>query len=42
VRADIDDAAGWAGSELVMTNTTAPGPDLTLGPWQVVIYRRQA
>ena len=40
-RAEIDDAAVWSSAELVLTNTAAPpSPDLTLGPWQAVIYRR--
>jgi oligo-1,6-glucosidase len=39
VRADLDDAAAWARAELVLTNTTPPD-DLTLGPWQAVVYRR--
>jgi oligo-1,6-glucosidase len=41
VRAGIDDAAAWASAELVLTNTaTPPSGDLTLGPWQAVVYRR--
>jgi len=41
VRAEIDDAATWASAELVLTNAAAPPPDdLTLGPWQAVVYRR--
>jgi oligo-1,6-glucosidase len=40
VRAEIDDAAAWAAAELVLTNTATPGHDLTLGPWEVVVYRR--
>jgi oligo-1,6-glucosidase len=41
VRAEIDDAAAWASAELVLTNTaTPPSDDLTLGPWQAVVYRR--
>ncbi|GGK81027.1 glycoside hydrolase family 13 protein [Mangrovihabitans endophyticus] len=52
VKAELDDAAEWAASELVLTNTAAPsgdlmigpdltsGPDLTIGPWQAVVYRR--
>jgi oligo-1,6-glucosidase len=40
VRAEIDDAAAWAAAELVLTNTATPSDDLTLGPWQVVVYRR--
>jgi len=39
VRAEIDDAAAWSGAELVLTNLPAP-EDLTLAPWQAVIYRR--
>jgi oligo-1,6-glucosidase len=40
-RAEIDDAAVWSSAELVLTNTAAPpSPDLTLGPWQAVVYRR--
>jgi oligo-1,6-glucosidase len=38
-KADIDNAAAWASAELVLTNTT-PATDLTLGPWQAVVYRR--
>jgi oligo-1,6-glucosidase len=38
-KAGIDDAAAWSSAELVLTNTTAP-TDLTLGPWQAVVYRR--
>jgi oligo-1,6-glucosidase len=38
LRAGIE---GWAGAELVLTNLPAPPPDdLTLAPWQAVIYRR--
>ena len=40
VRAEIDDAAAWTAAELVLTNTAAPAADLTLGPWQAVVYRR--
>jgi oligo-1,6-glucosidase len=40
VRAEIDDAAAWAAAELVLTNATAPSDDLTMGPWQAVVYRR--
>jgi oligo-1,6-glucosidase len=39
-RAEIDDAAAWAAAELVLTNTATPARDLTLGPWEVVVYRR--
>jgi oligo-1,6-glucosidase len=46
VKADIDDAAAWASAELLLTNTPAqslpaPSGDLTLGPWEVVVYRRR-
>jgi oligo-1,6-glucosidase len=40
VRAEIDDAAAWSSAELLLTNTAAPSADLTLGPWQAVVYRR--
>ena len=40
-KADIDDAAAWTSAELVLTNTAAPPDDLTLGPWQAVVYRRK-
>jgi oligo-1,6-glucosidase len=40
VKAEIDDAAAWAAAELVLTNATAPSHDLTMGPWQAVVYRR--
>jgi len=40
VRAEIDDAAAWTAAELVLTNAAAPSDDLTLGPWQTVVYRR--
>jgi oligo-1,6-glucosidase len=40
-KAEIDDAAAWSSAELLLTNTAAPpAPDLTLGPWQAVVYRR--
>jgi oligo-1,6-glucosidase len=42
VRAEIDDAAVWASAELLLTNTAAPSENLTLRPWQAVIYRRTA
>jgi oligo-1,6-glucosidase len=41
VRPDIEDAATWANAELLLTNTVAPPDDLTLAPWQAVIYRRR-
>jgi oligo-1,6-glucosidase len=39
VRAEIEDAIAWEDAELVLTNVAAP-TGLTLGPWQVVVYRR--
>jgi oligo-1,6-glucosidase len=39
--AGIPSADVWAASELVLTNAAAPGPDLVLGPWQAVVYRRR-
>jgi oligo-1,6-glucosidase len=42
VRAEIADAAAWSSAELLLTNlATPPGDDLTLGPWQAVVYRRR-
>jgi oligo-1,6-glucosidase len=39
--AEIDDAAAWAGAELVLNNSASPpAPPLVLGPWQAVVYRR--
>nr|WP_296066965.1 alpha-glucosidase [uncultured Actinoplanes sp.] len=40
VRAEIDDAAAWSTAEVVLTNLATPPVDLTLAPWQAVIYRR--
>jgi oligo-1,6-glucosidase len=40
VRAEIPDAAAWSSAELVLTNLATAPADLTLGPWQAVIYRR--
>ncbi|BCY14024.1 alpha-glucosidase [Actinoplanes sp. L3-i22] len=41
VPAEIDDAAGWSGAELVLTNLPgASSGSLTLAPWQAVVYRR--
>ena len=37
---DIEDADAWADAELVLTNADPPPDDLTLYPWQAVIYRR--
>jgi oligo-1,6-glucosidase len=41
VRAEIDDAEGWADAELLLTNVDPPPHDLTLAPWQAVVYRRR-
>jgi oligo-1,6-glucosidase len=38
VRADVD--AAWSSAELVLTNLPTAPADLTLDPWQAVIYRR--
>jgi oligo-1,6-glucosidase len=40
VTADID-AAAWSSAELVLTNVATAPADLTLGPWQAVVYRRE-
>jgi oligo-1,6-glucosidase len=40
VPAGLADAAEWSRAELVLTNLPAAPADLTLGPWQAVIYRR--
>jgi oligo-1,6-glucosidase len=40
VKAEIDDAAAWAAAELLLTNAGTPPDDLTLEPWQAVVYRR--
>ncbi|GIF09322.1 alpha-glucosidase [Actinoplanes siamensis] len=41
VPAEIDDAAGWSGAELLLTNLPgASSGSLTLAPWQAVVYRR--
>ncbi|HWS32666.1 MAG TPA: alpha-glucosidase [Actinoplanes sp.] len=37
VRAEID---GWQDAELVLTNLPNPPENLTMGPWQAVVYRR--
>ncbi|GIF09988.1 alpha-glucosidase [Actinoplanes teichomyceticus] len=40
--AQIDDAAAWAGAELLLTNLPGATPEsLTLAPWQAVVYRRR-
>ncbi|GID26237.1 glycoside hydrolase family 13 protein [Paractinoplanes brasiliensis] len=38
VTADLDD--DWSGAELLLTNLPTAPKDLTLEPWQAVIYRR--
>jgi oligo-1,6-glucosidase len=40
VQAAIPDAVSWSGAELVLSNLPAPATELTLAPWQAVIYRR--
>ena len=40
VRAEIEDADAWSSAELVLDNLDQPPTDLTLGPWQAVVYRR--
>jgi oligo-1,6-glucosidase len=40
VRAELENAEAWADAELVLTNLPTPPVDLTLAPWQAVIYRR--
>jgi oligo-1,6-glucosidase len=42
VRADIEDGAAWADAELLLTNVDPPPDELTLAPWQAVIYRRRS
>jgi oligo-1,6-glucosidase len=42
VRAEVDGAGAWTSAELLLTNAPAPPPDLTLAPWQAVVYRRRA
>jgi oligo-1,6-glucosidase len=42
IRPDLPDAAAWAAAELVLSNAAAPPADLTVGPWQAVVYRRTA
>jgi oligo-1,6-glucosidase len=39
-RAAIDDPAAWADAELLLNNLGSPPEDLTLAPWQAVVYRR--
>jgi oligo-1,6-glucosidase len=41
VRADVPDAAAWSSAELLLTNLATAPVDLTLGPWQAVVYRRR-
>ncbi|GAB2618679.1 glucohydrolase [Paractinoplanes abujensis] len=38
VKAELDD--DWSGAELLLTNLATAPQDLTLEPWQAVIYRR--
>jgi oligo-1,6-glucosidase len=40
VRAELPDAAAWSSAEVLLTNLAPPTGDLTLGPWQAVVYRR--
>jgi oligo-1,6-glucosidase len=40
VRADVADATVWSSAELLLTNLPRPPADLTLAPWQAVVYRR--
>lgn len=40
VRAEIDDAAAWQSAELLLNNLPQDPVDLTLRPWQAVVYRR--
>ena len=42
VRAEIEDAGAWSSAELVLTNLPEAPVELTLGPWQAVVYRRTA
>ena len=41
VRAEIDGAAAWSSAEVLLTNLATAPEDLTLGPWQAVVYRRR-
>ena len=41
-RAEIGDAESWSSAELLLTNLDPPPADLTLAPWQAVVYRRSA
>ncbi|MBM2622906.1 alpha-glucosidase [Actinoplanes sp. LDG1-06] len=38
VKADLDD--DWSGAELLLTNLATAPSDLTLAPWQAVVYKR--
>lgn len=40
VQAEIPDAVSWSGAELVLSNLPAPATELSLAPWQAVVYRR--
>jgi oligo-1,6-glucosidase len=39
--ADVPDAAGWAGAELLLGNVADPARELILEPWEARVYRRQ-
>jgi oligo-1,6-glucosidase len=40
VQAPIPDAVSWSGAELVLSNLPEPANELSLAPWQAVVYRR--
>jgi oligo-1,6-glucosidase len=39
--ADVPDAAGWTGAELLLGNVADPARELILEPWEARVYRRQ-
>ncbi|MFI1388038.1 alpha-glucosidase [Streptomyces griseoaurantiacus] len=41
VKPDLPDAPAWSSADLLLTNLAPPPPDLTLAPWQAVVYRRR-
>jgi oligo-1,6-glucosidase len=41
VKPDLPDTPAWTSADLLLTNLTPPPPDLTLAPWQAVVYRRR-
>ncbi|GIE93098.1 glycoside hydrolase family 13 protein [Paractinoplanes rishiriensis] len=41
VRAGIPGAASWSSAEVLLSNASTPPADLTMGPWQAVVYRRR-